>query len=295
VRVLKGRHLIQELVFSHCGRWLAAGGYGGVHVWDTADLAARPLVPSAELVGALAFRADGRLFYHVCGGQAHLFDPTTKTRTTCGPGLRTLYLVAARDARRAARVCSGSPLLTWTISATGQAAKGLSVQCPGTDIITADFAPDGATFAVVEQHARAGRQESAVVAIRTVASGTVLGLISDAARVPEAVRYSGSGKYLLAFWAETVACWTVAEPGKGAQQAVNPGRAPFVALAVHPSGPLLTTDTDRLVRAWYVPDLAPYRALEWDIGKLHSVAVSPDGTLAAVGSHTGKVLVWDWD
>ena len=33
----------------------------------------------------------------------------------------------------------------------------------------------------------------------------------------------------------------------------------------------------------------------WDVGRLRSVAFSPDGTRAAVGSDTGKVVVWDVD
>ena len=66
-------------------------------------------------------------------------------------------------------------------------------------------------------------------------------------------------------------------------------------MAVHPAGPLLTVANDKLVQVWDAPALAPSRAIEWNVGKLYAVAVSPDGTRAAVGSHTGKVLVWDWD
>ena len=57
----------------------------------------------------------------------------------------------------------------------------------------------------------------------------------------------------------------------------------------------MTVDTDRLVRVWDVASLTVTRTIEWNIGNLNAVAASPDGTRAAVGSGTGKVLVWDWD
>ena len=37
------------------------------------------------------------------------------------------------------------------------------------------------------------------------------------------------------------------------------------------------------------------RTFTWDIGRMRSVAFSPDGLLAAAGSDTGKVVVWDVD
>jgi hypothetical protein len=46
---------------------------------------------------------------------------------------------------------------------------------------------------------------------------------------------------------------------------------------------------------WDAATLKLDRTIEWNVRKLYAVAVSGDGTRAAVGSHTGKVLVWDWD
>jgi hypothetical protein len=36
-------------------------------------------------------------------------------------------------------------------------------------------------------------------------------------------------------------------------------------------------------------------AFDWDMGRLRSVAFSPDGMLAAAGNDKGKIVVWDVD
>jgi WD40 repeat protein len=70
----------------------------------------------------------------------------------------------------------------------------------------------------------------------------------------------------------------------------------FTGLAFHPSGRFLaTTSNDGTVKLYDTATWAVAGRFDWDIGRLRSVAFSPDGMLAAAGGDKGKVVVWDVD
>lgn len=73
-------------------------------------------------------------------------------------------------------------------------------------------------------------------------------------------------------------------------------RKHYAALAYHPDGRhLLAGNNDATARLIDTHTWQVVRQYAWEIGKLTAVAVSPDGALAAVGSETGQVVVWDLD
>jgi WD40 repeat protein len=296
VQILSGRrHRVEELAFSHCGRWLAAAGYtGGLHVWDTAAPTAppqHPEDPDSVRAGSLVFRTDGRVFVNGRLSRWFLYDPTSRALTAVGRS-RTGWAVPSPDGLRVIRTNEPAPLRTYTFGPRDALVPGATVRDKRVGFFqTCAFAPDGATFAVSEHRIRG----PCGLTIR--AAETAKPVRELKAAFPNAFQmvFSTDGAYLIARAPARLACWTLAEPDAAPWLVANSSRKHFVGMAVHPTGALLTVDTERLVRVWAVPALTTDRSITWNIGKLLAIAVSPDGTRAAVGGHTGRVLVWDWD
>jgi WD40 repeat protein len=76
----------------------------------------------------------------------------------------------------------------------------------------------------------------------------------------------------------------------------NDNRKQFTGIAFHPSGKYLAaTSNDETVKVYDTATWEVAHTFTWKIGKMKSVAFSPDGALAAAGSDKGQVLVWDVD
>ena len=76
----------------------------------------------------------------------------------------------------------------------------------------------------------------------------------------------------------------------------NDGRKHFTDIAFHPCGRYLAaTSNDETVKLYSTATWQEAKRFTWEIGKMRSIAFSPDGTLAAAGSDIGKVVVWDVD
>jgi WD40 repeat protein len=71
----------------------------------------------------------------------------------------------------------------------------------------------------------------------------------------------------------------------------------FSKYTFHPTQPILAAIQrgQTLVKYLDVNTGKPIAKFQWKLGEMREVAFSPDGTLAAAGSASGKIVVWDVD
>jgi WD40 repeat protein len=93
-----------------------------------------------------------------------------------------------------------------------------------------------------------------------------------------------------------VAVWSLRDLKKPPLLIRNDNRKHFTSSTFHPSGRwLAVSSNDGIVKLYDTATWQVVTTYNWSIGRLRSIAFSPDGTLAAVGSDSGKILVWDVD
>jgi WD40 repeat protein len=298
--------------FGPDGRTLVAGGGGGFDVWDL----------SAGLVMSVAAAADGsRVVLDPLGRWLYFFGGTGgcslyglsswKVRGFPSPEHRVLSVAAAPDGSRVvlSRGKAGRDRLEcWAIAADGGLSLAWTVSSTvmDTSFHGLAFHPQAGTVAAVERRWRSTQGESRVdhphtapavtthIALRSAVSGEQR---AEFGATPSAVAlqtmFVPDGERLIVWSEQQITVWDTAT-GTQVHQASDPEIADVHGLAVHPSGQFfLTAGGDGQARFWDAQTLQQTRAFRWRIGKLHSVAFSRDGMLAAAGGDKGQVVVWD--
>jgi dipeptidyl aminopeptidase/acylaminoacyl peptidase len=145
------------------------------------------------------------------------------------------------------------------------------------------FAPDGRTLAVGSY---------GTVSFWDLSSNRCH-LLRRAQREAHRIRYSPDGRTLAIAWGPELVLWDVATQQQRASWEAH--QLMIRDLAFTPdSRLLLTVSGDRLLKVWDAAGGGERAALSWNVGKLYSVAVAPDGMTAAAGGDTDIVL-WDLD
>jgi WD40 repeat protein len=157
-------------------------------------------------------------------------------------------------------------------------------------------APDGKTFATLcgERNRYTWTVKPVRVSLRSVTDGKVLrsaklpaGTVNNIAFAPDSATFVTFRTHIMSVWQTDLA---------SAREVRSDTRQHFTGVAFHPSGRYLAaTSNDTTVKLFDTTTWKVARSFTWDIGRLRSVCFSPDGALAAAGSDTGKVIVWDVD
>ncbi|HJZ56783.1 MAG TPA: WD40 repeat domain-containing protein, partial [Gemmataceae bacterium] len=110
-----------------------------------------------------------------------------------------------------------------------------------------------------------------------------------------ALVFAPDGSQLVAIHEMTLVVWPVPELGEP-RLVRNDTRKHFTAACYHLSGRyLIATSNDTTVHVFDTRSWGRVTRFTWKLGPLRTVAVSPDGTLAAAGGNNGEVVVWDVD
>jgi hypothetical protein len=158
------------------------------------------------------------------------------------------------------------------------------------------FMPGGRWLVSTERTAVVGGERETTLVVRSSETGEHHESYDCPYAFVEQLAFSPDGEHLLARSGMGIAIWPTGELSCIPQKIINDNRHHFTGMAFDPSGRYFAaTSNDETVKLYDTATWQLAKTYTWQVGRLRSVAFSPDGTRAAVGSDTGKVVVWDVD
>ena len=145
---------------------------------------------------------------------------------------------------------------------------------------------------VTFESARAGT----VCVLRDLSSGEIRDEVNNLIRQPQGSTVSPDGLLWATRDRHIVLVYSADVLSEPVAWLRSPTKKGFTGHAFHPSGQyLLVSSVDQSVTVYDTATWQVARVYDWGVGKLFSVAVSPDGTLAAAGGDKGQIVLWDWE
>jgi WD40 repeat protein len=284
----------------------ASGAFGlrnDVEVWDagTGTLRFAYATPHRE-PRSVALTPDGKYLLVAPSDRVAFIDLTTREEhRPRKEGFDFPDTALSADGRRllvATRRGEGGLLECWELGA-GPSARTLWSDGPYGEYFrfaAVALTTDGGSAAVAEQtHDRSGRPAHNIT-VRDGGTGTRRATIPlDSASPVQQLAFTADGSKLVVRTDSRTVQMFDAATGAPAGELVHPGRPYVTAVAVHPRGPIACARTNGTVTFWDAQTREQIRTLDWQAGRLVSVAFAPDGALAAAGTEDGKVVVWDVD
>ena len=132
--------------------------------------------------------------------------------------------------------------------------------------------------------------------LRNTANGEVISTVRCAYELPGKLLASPSGNLFFVSCRAAISIWRIDDWSVKPRKLVNENNKHFNDIACHPSGKwLAAASNDETVKVYDTSTLEIAKTFTWDIGKIRSIAFSPDGLLVAAGSDKGKIVIWDFD
>lgn len=274
----------------------------GIFVWDLASATVPPAIPTYSYLypRALTFSPDGLQVVQRGDRCLVAVDLATGNRTDLEPGGTESIGDFCQSADGLRRVIAyGSTwtqkkLTSWRLSGAGWV-EDWSQESEEFRHAGVALAPDGNLMAHFSLTSPQTWPRTYEVVVRDTTGGTAVGKGEYPYSIRTRMLFRPDGEQLIAIHEMTLLVWSIPKVGKP-RLVRNDNRKHFTSAAFHPSSRyLFTTSNDATVLVW---DTATWRHVSrftWNIGRLRSVAVNGDGTLAAVGSDKGQVMLWDVD
>jgi WD40 repeat protein len=280
---------VTAVAFSPDGKWLTAGSYGQVVIWDLTI--ARPAKVLTNVLGAVndaRFSSDGKLLA-IGGGQPsakgdlRLYQTADwKLIATLGGHQDTVFSVAfSLDGKRLASASFDKTVRVWNTSSL-QLERTLTHH--SDFVYSVAFSPDG-------QWLVSASKDRSVKMIE-VATGKSKFTFGGMEQDVLAVTVSPDGKSVVSAGLEPGLHWWDAQTGNRIR--VQNGHAVAVnEICFSKDGrQVVSGGSDQTIRVWDGAAGALQRTIPAG-SAIYAVAVSPEGKRIASGSFDGRVCLWD--
>lgn len=295
---------VLDLAFSPDSRAVAAAVDGrNVFLWNLDSPTIVPVklaLGDKYRAGGLRFSASGRQLEWQLAAGCRVYDRDDRDATYEHPSfLATATAWKVGPARDLIVSNHGMPdhvLAGWKLK-DGDWVRQWALSTRELSVESVTLAPTGDRFAMLTRPAAAGRwwDQPMRLEVRDLSASAVLGTGTYPYSYAGRLWFHPDGAQVVGIHEMTLLSWSLPAGGEP-RLARNDSRKHFTALAYHPSGHrLFVTSNDETVHVFDAHTLDRVNRYTWQIDRLSAVAVSPDGTLAAVGSATGDVVVWDLD